>query len=97
MVPDFGLPYRPYLLLACIPGFVQLAITFFLRDVVVDEATYSLTEFRLRPSPPAEVQEMHVNFRQGRRSNRVQIFGEISTSKNLWRFLVTSTIICGGE
>lgn len=55
MVPDFGLPYRPYLLLACIPGFAQLAATFFLREATVDEATHSLTEFKLCLSPPAEV------------------------------------------
>ncbi|XP_026191126.1 uncharacterized protein LOC34617397 [Cyclospora cayetanensis] len=44
IIPDFGLPYRPYLLLACIPGFVQFFITLFLRETAIDEATQSLTE-----------------------------------------------------
>lgn len=55
MVPDYGLPYRPYLLLACSPGFAQLAITFFLPEAVVEEPTNSITEFKLRRSPPVEV------------------------------------------
>ncbi|KAL8448948.1 hypothetical protein Emag_003800 [Eimeria magna] len=54
MVPDFGLPYRPYLLLACFPGFLQLTLTFFLRDAIIDENTQSLTEFKIIPSPPGE-------------------------------------------
>ncbi|OEH78781.1 major facilitator family protein [Cyclospora cayetanensis] len=54
IIPDFGLPYRPYLLLACIPGFVQFFITLFLRETAIDEATQSLTEYKPQPCPPRD-------------------------------------------
>lgn len=98
MVPDFGLPYRPYLLLTCIPGFIQLAITLVLREAAVDETTHALTEFRLRPSPPWEVTQTQILafIEQTCSADHVQIFKGTCSSQNLWRFLATSTIICGG-
>ncbi|KAL8271339.1 hypothetical protein Esti_004778 [Eimeria stiedai] len=59
MVPDFGLPYRPYLLLACIPGFMQLTLTFFLRDASPFELVLSVNPLIVTTFLPLITMLMH--------------------------------------